>query len=480
MVFKHIYDEDLAQGSYFIGCQQTGEAVVVDPRRDIQVYLDEAATNNMTIVAVTETHIHADFLSGSRELARATGATLYLSDEGDENWKYSFGDEKLYDGDTITIGNTKLGAVHTPGHTPEHLSFLVTDGAQADEPGFYLTGDFVFVGDVGRPDLLDEAALSTGSRFGDAKRLFGSLKTSFIDLPDYVQVWPGHGAGSACGKSLGAVASTTVGYERTFSWWAYYVQNDDERGFVDALLEGQPDAPKYFSRMKRENREGPALLGERSGLEGLEPREIKARIGTDLLLVDTRAADTFKKDAIRGALNVPRGKSFATYASYVIDPEKDTRDIVFLATDEAQADRLRNKLSYIGIDNVAGYVTSVEGLEREEVKRVSPDELEGMRNAFVLDVRTASEYASGHIPGARQLHAGRVMWTLDELPRDRPLVTHCQSGARNAVVASALREAGFDNVTELEGSLAAWEAADKPVSKSSSSVGFPARRFTEV
>ena len=465
MYFKHFYDEDLAQGSYFIGCQQNGEAVVVDPRRDVQVYLDEAAINNMTIVAVTETHIHADFLSGSRELARATGAKLYLSDEGDENWKYSFGDEKLYDGDTITIGNIKLEAVHTPGHTPEHLSLLVTDGAQASEPGFYLTGDFVFVGDVGRPDLLDEAAFSTDNRFEGARQLFTSLKTRFMTLPDYVQVWPGHGAGSACGKSLGAVASTTVGYERTFSWWASFVQNDDEQGFVKALLEGQPDAPKYFNRMKRQNKEGPALLGERGKVERLEPVDIAPRIGSDLLFIDTRAADTFKKDAIKGALNITAGKSFATFASYVIDPEKDTRDIVLLAADEAQASHLRDKLSYVGIDNVAGHITSVEGLEREEVESISPDELVEMKNAFVLDVRTASEFASGHIPNAHQLHAGRVMWNLDELPKDRPLVTHCQSGARNAVVASALREAGFSNILELEGSFAAWQEAGKPISE---------------
>ncbi len=464
MYFKHFYDEDLAQGSYFIGCQQSGEAVVVDPRRDVQVYLDEARVNNMNIVAVTETHIHADFLSGSRELSCATGAKLYLSDEGDTDWQYSFGDAKLCHGDVIAVGNVKLGAVHTPGHTPEHLSFLITDGAQADEPGFYLTGDFVFVGDVGRPDLLDEAAFSADSRFEGAKQLFESLKTTFMTLPDYVQVWPGHGAGSACGKSLGAVASTTVGYERTFSWWASFVQNDDEQGFVDALLEGQPDAPKYFNRMKRQNKEGPALLGERIDLAHMNPGDIASRIN-DLLFIDTRTANTFKNDAVRGAINITAGKSFATYASYVIDPEKDTRDIVLLASDRAQAHHLRDKLSYVGTDKVTGYITSLKGLEREEVASVSPDELEGMKNAFVLDVRTASEYASGHIPGARQLHAGRVMWSLDELPQDRPLVTHCQSGARNAVVASALREAGFSNLVELEGSFAAWQEAGKPVSE---------------
>ena len=465
MLFKHVYDPDLAQGGYLIGCQQTGEAVVVDPRRDVQVYLDEADANGMNIVAVTETHVHADYLSGARELAAVTGADLYLSDEGDADWKYAFGDAKLYDGDTVTLGNITLEAVHTPGHTPEHLSFLVTDGAQADAPGFFLTGDFVFVGDVGRPDLLDEAAGGKDTRFEGAKRLFDSLKSVFMTLPDYVQVWPGHGAGSACGKALGAVASTTVGYERTFAWWARYVQDDDEQGFVTALLDGQPDAPAYFSRMKRQNKAGPALSGQRPDLQSFNPDAITPRINDGLLFIDTRPAAAFKTDAVKGALNIPAGKSFATFAAYVINPEHDERDIVVLAADRTQAHALRDKLGYVGIDNVTGYVTSVEGLERERVKSTSPDELEGMKNPFVLDVRTASEYASGHLPGAHQLHAGRVLEKLDDLPKDRPLVTHCQSGARNAVVASALRAAGFENVVELEGSYQAWVEADKPVVK---------------
>ena len=465
MLFKHIYDPDLAQGSYFVGCQKTGEAIVVDPRRDVLVYLDEAAANSMTIVAVTETHIHADYLSGARELATATGATLYLSDEGDADWKYSFGDVKLYDGNTIELGNITLTAVHTPGHTPEHLSFLITDGAQADAPGFFLTGDFVFVGDVGRPDLLDEAAGGTDTRFESAEQLFDSLKTKFVTQPDYVQVWAGHGAGSACGKSLGAVPSTTVGYERTFAWWTGYVQDDNTQGFTDALLEGQPDAPAYFNRMKRQNKMGPALLGERLELTHFSLDNVKTRIDDDLLFIDTRSADVFKTDAVKGALNIPAGKSFATYAAYVIDPERDERDIAVLAADKVQALTLRDKLSYVGIDRVTGYLTSIEGLEREHVESVSPDELESIDDAFVLDIRTASEYASGHIPGAHQLHAGRVLKHLADLPRDRPLVTHCQSGARNAVVASALRAAGFENVLELEGSYQAWVKANKPVVK---------------
>jgi hydroxyacylglutathione hydrolase len=458
MLFERIYDEDLAQASYFIGCQATGEAVVVDPRRDAGVYLDKAEQNEMRLVAVTETHIHADYLSGSRELAAAAGATLYLSDEGDEDWKYGFEGVKLHDGDEIKVGNITLRALHTPGHTPEHLSFLVTDGAAAEEPGYVLTGDFVFVGDLGRPDLLDEAAGGKDTRYIGAKQMFQSLREKFLTLPDYVQVWPGHGAGSACGKALGAVPSSTVGYERLFSWWGRYVQDDDEGGFVEALLEGQPDAPAYFGRMKRQNREGPPLLGERPALKHYEPQEMQEKLRADeIIFVDTRGLDAYLKGAVPGALFVPGGKSFASWAAWVIDPESDDRPIVLLARDAADANALRDRLSYVGIDNVEGYVASLEGVEKEAVETVAPEELDELEDSYILDVRAKSEYEAGHIPGAKHLHGGRVMWRPGELPKDKAIITHCQTGARSAVVASMLRSRGFESVAELEGGYEGWK-----------------------
>jgi hydroxyacylglutathione hydrolase len=458
MLFKRIYDEDLAQASYFIGCQAEGTAVVVDPRRDVGVYLDEAKRHDMKIIAVTETHIHADYLSGSRELAHATGATLYLSDEGDADWKYGFGGVKLYDGSEIRLGNITLTAVHTPGHTPEHMSFLVTDGASATVPGFILTGDFVFVGDLGRPDLLDEAAGGKDTRFAGAKQLFRSLKDAFLALPDYVQVWPGHGAGSACGKALGAVPSSTVGYERLVGWWVNYLEKGDEEGFVKALLEGQPDAPAYFGRMKCHNKAGPALLGELPALEPYRAGDIGAKLGGNYLLIDTRAREVSERDAISGALHIPAGKTFATYASYVIDPERDERPIVLLAGEQAEA--LRDKLIGIGVDRVVGYVTSLNGFERRPVPTIAPERLAGLDHPFILDVRTRSEFEAGHIPGATHIPAGRVAWRLAELPKDRPIVTHCQSGARSSVVASTLRAAGFHDVLQLEGSFEDWQRTE--------------------
>src|SRR5688572_9627256 len=257
MFFQHVYDKSLAQASYFIGCQKCGVALVIDPKRDVDTYIEIAKQNNMQITHVAETHIHADFLSGSRELAALTGAKLYLSDEGGPDWQYQFDHVGLKDGDEFKVGNLKIEVIHTPGHTPESVSFLLTDVPASDKPVMLFTGDFVFVGDIGRPDLLEKAAGMTGTSDAGAKQMFKSLKR-FSELPDYVQVWPGHGAGSACGKALGAVPSSTVGYEKLGNWG---VGTTDEDEFVRMVLAGQPEPPKYFAEMKRINREGPRVLG---------------------------------------------------------------------------------------------------------------------------------------------------------------------------------------------------------------------------
>ncbi|WP_160666180.1 MBL fold metallo-hydrolase [Pseudarthrobacter sp. ATCC 49987] len=456
MLLERIYDEDLAQASYFIGCQAKGEALVVDPRRDIAVYQSLAAKNGMKIVAVTETHIHADFLSGTRELAAATAATAYVSGEGGADWQYGFEAERLHDNDVITLGNITVKALHTPGHTPEHLSFLVTDGAFADTPGYLLSGDFVFSGDLGRPDLLDEAAGGIDTRFAGAKDLFVSLREKFLTLPDHVQVHPGHGAGSACGKALGAIASSTVGYERLYSWWGPYLAANDEQGFIDELLDGQPDAHAYFGRMKRENRQGPAVMGERAPLAELDLAAVAKDLAADTVtFIDTRANDQVHEGTVTGSLNVPAGKSVASFGAWVVNPETDKNPLVLLAPDQSAAHQMWDHLVRVGIDNVAGYVTGFAGLPASTPKLIAPEDLEGFDAAMVLDVRNRTEHAAGHIPGSHQLSGGRVMWHLDELPAEGTIVSYCQSGVRNSVAASALRRAGYD-VVELDGSYAAW------------------------
>ncbi|WP_220486274.1 MBL fold metallo-hydrolase [Tessaracoccus sp. MC1865] len=459
MLLHRFYDEDLAQASYLIGCQAENTAVVVDPRRDIDEYLELAARHDMKIVAVTETHIHADYLSGTRELAAATGATIYVSGEGGEDWQYDFEGERLYDRNTITIGNITIEARHTPGHTPEHLSFLVTDGAFASDPGYLLSGDFVFSGDLGRPDLLDEAAGGVDTRFGGARQLFASLKNVFLQLPDHVQVYPAHGAGSACGKALGALPSTTVGYERTYAWWAPFLASDDEQGFVYELLDGQPDAHAYFGRMKRQNRSGPAVLGHPlAELPELDKASLAAQIGDgEVILVDTRPHDEVHGGTVKGSVNVPGLDKSATYGSWVYDPETDTASLVLLASDRDEANAYRQHLMRVGIDQVAGYTTSLDGLPMYTPTVVQPAELASYERDMLLDVRNKTEHAEGAIDGSYQLSGGRVLWHLDELPRDGRIVSYCRSGVRNSVAASALRRKGYD-VAELDGSWLGWVA----------------------
>ena len=356
----------------------------------------------------------------------------------------------------ITLGNITVEAVHTPGHTPEHLSFLITDGAFADAPGYMLTGDFVFSGDLGRPDLLDEAAGGVDTRFAGATQIFRSLKESFVTLPDHVQVFPGHGSGSACGKALGALPSTSVGYERRYAWWAGYVERDDEQGFVDELLDGQPDAHAYFGRMKRQNKQGPAVLGPLAPLREFGSTELADALeANEVVVVDTRGQDEVHAGTVPGALNIPGVDKAASFGAWVYDPEKEDTPLVVLAPDEEVAGQYRDHLMRVGIDTVTGYTTSFEGLPTTTPEMIGPDELASFDSAMVLDVRNKTEHSDGHIPGSEQLSGGRVLWNLDQLPTDGPIVTYCQSGVRNSVAASALRRAGY-RVVELEGSYAAW------------------------
>ena len=467
MRLDRIYDEDLAHASYLIGCQATGEAVVVDARRDIGEYLDLAERHDLQIVAVTETHIHADYLSGTRELAAATGARIYLSGEGGSDWQYGFEGTRLYDRMSFTVGNITIQARHTPGHTPEHLSFLVTDGAFSSEPGYLLSGDFIFVGDLGRPDLLDEAAGGVDTRFAGAQDLFTSLQDLLTDLPDHVQIYPAHGAGSACGKALGAVPATTVGYERLYAWWAPYLRAGDKEGFVDELLAGQPDAHAYFARMKRQNRVGPPVVGPVAPLTEWDNGDLAAAIHANkVIFADTRPWEEVHEATVPGALHIPGPDKAATYGAWVYDPEKETTPLVLLAPDSAVAEDIRAHLMRVGIDEVAGYTTEVAGLPRTVPATVAAGDLKNLTDhdgAQLLDVRNRTEHAEGAIPGSDQLAVSRLMWHLDELPSAGAIVIYCQSGNRSSVAGAALRRAGYD-VVELTGGIQAWWQAGETVS----------------
>ena len=471
MLLKRFYDQPLAQASYLIGCSATGEAIVVDANRDVQQYVDAAAAESLRVTQVTETHIHADYVSGSRELAHRAGATLLLSSEGGEEWQYLFAPEDgatlLRGGDAFMVGNVRVDVVHTPGHTPEHLTFLITDTAGASEPMGALTGDFIFAGDVGRPDLLERAARLEGTMQGAARALFKSIK-AFSALPDYLQIWPGHGAGSACGKSLGAVPQTTLGYERRFNW-AFAI--DDEQEFVRQVLAGQPEPPTYFAQMKRINREGPALLGERGELVELSADDARTAVDRGDFVIDVRPAASFAKGHLPGTVNIPLNKAFTTWAGWLLPYD---RDLVLIADERESAEQARRNLALIGLDRVRGLsVAPIEGEVAEDGRRatIAQIEIPELRDQIesdavaVLDVRTPAEYRAGHLPGAYNIPLGELPARLAEVPTDKPLVVHCQAGGRAAIAASVLQARGVGDVRNLRGGFAEWERGGLPLER---------------
>ena len=456
MFFKQIVDEKLAQYAYLVGCQRTREALLIDPQRDIDRYVRIARREGLRITAVTETHIHADFLSGCREFVERRGCQAFLSAEGGPDWQYGWaeghdGVTLLGDGDRFTVGGIDFQALHTPGHTPEHISFLITDrGAGAGEPMGMVSGDFVFVGDLGRPDLLESAAGRTGEMEPSARRLYGSALGVF-ELPDYLRIWPGHGAGSACGKALGAVPDTTAGYEKRFSP-ALAAVKDGEDAFVEYILDGQPEPPLYFGRMKEQNRVGPPVLGPLPRPRRLSGSQLIGTAGEDgTVVVDTRIDRLgYYGGHIPGSIYAPLNKSFPTVTGCYVDP---SWRIVLVCREDEVEEAVRD-LVRIGLDRVTGWapseelgafeaaggaLASIEVIDFDEVGRRLPDP-----EVQVLDVRRATEFAAACIDGAANIAHTRLAGRLQELPRDRQLLVHCLSGARASAAVSLLEREGFE------------------------------------
>jgi len=473
VLLHRLYDPRLAQASYLIGCAAAGEAVVIDPNRDADQYLRAAQSLGVRIAHVTETHIHADFVSGARELAARAGAALYLSDEGGPDWRYAFaraaGAVLLREGDELAVGNVRLRALHTPGHTPEHLSFLVTDGAAATEPIGAVTGDFVFVGDVGRPDLLERAAHVKGTMDQAARTLFRSLQR-FKSQPDWLQIWPGHGAGSACGKGLSAVPHSTVGYERRFNW-AFAVEDEDE--FVRRVLAGQPEPPAYFGLMKRVNKEGPGPLGALPRPPRLAPERLPAVLESGGYVVDLRPAADFALGHVPGTVNLPLNRSFTLWAGSLLPYD---RDVYLLAGDaaEARAAEAARDLALIGLDRVVGsfgadaldgWAAAGRSLGRHASVGAREAAELAARGATMLDVRSQAEWEAGHVPGAEHVPLGSLPERIEMLPAGRPVVVHCQGGGRSAIAASLLAAHGVSDVLNLSGGFTEWSAAGLPVER---------------
>jgi hydroxyacylglutathione hydrolase len=458
MLLKYFYDEQLAQASYLVGCAATGEALVVDPARNVTPYLRAAEREGLRITHVTETHIHADFVSGSRELAAATGAAIYLSDMGDANWKYAYADQAnvilVRDGDSWMVGNVKVDVLHTPGHTPEHIAFMITDTAGANRPLGVFTGDFLFVGDVGRPDLLEAAAGYVGTAQTGARQQFQTV-ARFKDMPDYLQIWPGHGAGSACGKALGALPSTTLGYEKLFN---PAFQFEAEAGFVAWLLSGQPEAPKYFAQMKKVNKQGPPLLNTLPTPVNFDRGTLDAIIQDGGQVFDLRNRGQFAFAHVPGTVNVPADSAgYVNFLGWLVDYARPVY-ILLPSVDSERA--VLADLRSIGIDYVPGYFSPevlthrTQALPvitaRDLAKRVQQNGL------VVLDVRGKGEYEAKHIVGAQHIPLGYIADRLPELPRDKAIVTQCATGYRSQIAASLLQASGYDNVVTLNEGLECW------------------------
>ena len=466
MLLKYFYDQALAHASYMVGCQRTNEAVIVDPGRDITVYLEAAASEEMKIVGAAETHIHADYVSGARELAERVGATLYVSDEGPADWKYFYASDYkaqyLKDGDSFMVGNIKLETMHTPGHTPESISFILTDmGGGADRPMGIFTGDFVFVGSIGRPDLLEKAAGVKGNAVQGAHEMFASLQR-FKALPDYLQVWPAHGAGSACGKGLGAIPSSTVGYEKLFNPALAY---DDKEEFIDYLLADQPEAPKYFAVMKRVNKEGPMVLGEASLPTEIPAAQLPDLVAAGKMVLDTREPTAFAEAHVPGTINVPISY-LASWAGWFVDYETP----VHLIADYSQRAEVVRILRKIGVDQIAGIVSTeavvAAGLNNQTYAEMSVTELADdilAGKVTLIDVRAETEWNEGRLPNAKHFFLGTLPEKAAALANGKTIVVQCRTGGRSAVGASILQAAGAKNVVNLQGGITAWTEAGLPL-----------------
>lgn len=461
MIFTQHYLACLSHASYLVGDPTTGRAVVVDPRRDVEVYLDEAAAHGMTIERVIETHVHADFLSGHLELAARTGAVISYGDEV----RVDFEIEPLHDGQRLSLGDVTFEILSTPGHTPESICIVVYEHHDDEVPYGVLTGDTLFVGDVGRPDLLASAGLGLSADVL-ARRLYHSVYDKLLLLPDQTRVFPAHGAGSSCGKQLSTETSSTLGEQRRTN---YALQAGGEEEFVAAVVEGQPARPHYFEFDARRNRELRPLLDERPP-PLLDADEVLERQARGALLLDTREPADFAAGHLRGAVNVGLQGRFAEWAGDVLSPELD----IVLVGDPAAAREAKLRLGRIGFDRVVGQLRDPNGVFAAQPERTQTSsrltieqlaELRGLdRRLQVVDVRGPGETAAGTLPGAREIPLPSLTDSLDALDPARPVVVYCAGGYRSQVAASVLRRAGYDDVSDVLGGYGAWAGAGLTVS----------------
>jgi glyoxylase-like metal-dependent hydrolase (beta-lactamase superfamily II)/rhodanese-related sulfurtransferase len=452
MKFTQYYLDCLSQASYLIGDETTGRAVVVDPRRDIEEYVTDAEAAGLTIELVIETHFHADFLSGHLELAAATGAEIGYSSVATTE----FPSRKLADGERISLGDVQLEIRHTPGHTPESISIVVWEHADDDVPYGVLTGDALFIGDVGRPDLLASLGFTRDEL---ADLLYDSLHTKLLTLPDATRVYPAHGAGSACGKNLSTETWSTIGDQRVEN---YALLAPDKATFVDLVTEGQPPAPSYFVYDAVLNRQDRPLLDENAPLRSLDLAEVDALVADGAVLLDGRTPEEFAHGHLSGSINVGLDGRYAEFAGSVVPSDVD----IVLVVEPGFEREGRNRLGRIGFDRVVGHLADPLGVmaahpdRTERASRLTVREFEQRRHELegvqIVDIRNPGEVALGLVPGAVTIPVGQLPERLGELDATAPTVVYCAGGYRSSVAASLLRNNGFVDVSDLLGGFGAW------------------------
>ncbi|MGU3650866.1 rhodanese-like domain-containing protein [Mycolicibacterium sp. A43C] len=452
MIFEQYYLECLSHASYLIGDRTTGRAVVVDPQRDVSAYLEDANRHGLTIEMVIETHFHADFLSGHLELAEATGAHIVYSSVAETE----FGSVGMADGERLALGEVVLEFRHTPGHTPESMSIVVFENADQTEPFGVLTGDTLFIGDVGRPDLLASIG-HTRDELADA--LYDSLHDKIMTLPDQTRVFPAHGAGSACGKNLSTELSSTIGEQKATN---YALRAPDKATFMALVTEGQAPAPGYFAYDAILNRKNRDLLDEDEMPAALTFDQLQSAMAAGAVLVDARSAEDFALGHLRGAINIGLAGRYAEYGGSVLPHDAD----IVLMTDPGQELEGKNRLARIGFDRVIGYLADPEEAmvtHAQEVQTASrltaaafDERIASIADLQVVDVRKPTEVADGAVAHAVNIPVGDLPGRLDELDPQRPTVVYCAGGYRSSAAASLLRREGFADVSDILGGYGAW------------------------
>lgn len=465
MLLQQRFVSGLAIASYIVGDEKTGEAAVIDPTRDVDDFIAFAKENDLHIRHIIETHVHADFVCGSKELkARLDDEpTIHCSSYGGEDWTQPYADTYVKEGDAVEMGGVRLGFLHTPGHTPEHISMVLYDKARSKEvPWVLFTGDFLFVGDVGRPDLLGEEAKKEL-----AHELYLSVFERIGSLPDITEIFPAHGAGSLCGKAIGSRRSSTLGYERRFN---PSLQEKPEEQWVRDLLNDMPLSPPYFKRMKKVNKEGPTVIGgELPGQRRWSAKKVYQRVCEDCVILDVRSKEAFAAAHIPQAINIPSAENLPTWAGWVLPYD---RPMLLVVDEPSQVRDVVTHLIRVGFDDVQGYLEGgVDAWETSGYPLAMLDtqsihdlakKLNHGDSLTVLDVRTEQEWTDGHIDGAMHIHGGTLQERFDEVPKDKPVAVICGSGYRATIAASFLKRAGYEDVANVMGGMSAWKAAELP------------------